>query len=177
MLLMGNMHTHPTKKMLKEWTARMLMDSDILFNKIPHICEVVHRLRRDFPNFRNKKGDYDYPAVVAECCINNYPNQTKVFYSRSHKLRNKNYYTDSRLLSKMTDIGGLGKAGDFKQKWKIGNCAEQRAAELLLRENKSCQLSDISFSTPIRPRTLEVIPYCRNCSSLFNCKNHFRSFI
>lgn len=51
----------------------------------------------------------------------------------------------------------------------IGNCAEQRAANDIFK-SPICSTNDIAdliFSITIRPRTMEIIPFCCNCKSIF----------
>lgn len=52
---------------------------------------------------------------------------------------------------------------------KVGNCAEQRAAnELLIHPNiGKITLPSLKFSLAIRPRTMQIHPYCCNCYTLF----------
>ncbi|MCU7280658.1 filamentous hemagglutinin N-terminal domain-containing protein [Pseudomonas peradeniyensis] len=49
----------------------------------------------------------------------------------------------------------------------LGRCAEFRAANELLLNNSRLKLSDIKFTSAIRPRTGEVVPRCDNCIGMF----------
>lgn len=53
----------------------------------------------------------------------------------------------------------------------IGNCAEQHAANRVMKELEANRLnrdvSQLSFTKAIRPRTMQIIAYCDNCVTLF----------
>ncbi|UZE18830.1 hemagglutinin repeat-containing protein [Pseudomonas sp. B21-054] len=52
----------------------------------------------------------------------------------------------------------------------LGRCAEFRAANELLLNNPGLKLSDIKFTSAIRPRTGEVVPRCENCTNIFGAE-------
>ena len=62
----------------------------------------------------------------------------------------------------------LGKIGSFAPgvSHPIGYCAEQNVANRLLL-GADAIIGDIEFSVAIRPKTGEVIDYCKNCKALF----------
>lgn len=51
----------------------------------------------------------------------------------------------------------------------LGGCAEQRAANEILREGEcnAHDIADLEFSWALRPRTMGIIPYCYNCRTIF----------
>lgn len=59
----------------------------------------------------------------------------------------------------------------FKNKKKcrntLGNCAEQKGANQILNQGLISNLNELDFSLALRPRTMEVIPYCCNCTTIF----------
>ncbi|WP_221179012.1 DUF637 domain-containing protein, partial [Pseudomonas chlororaphis] len=52
----------------------------------------------------------------------------------------------------------------------LGRCAEFRAANELLLNNPGLKLSDIKFTSAIRPRTGEIVPRCENCTNMFGAE-------
>lgn len=54
----------------------------------------------------------------------------------------------------------------------IGNCAEQHAANMVIIEGKNNGISEevnkLVFTEAIRPRTMQVIDYCPNCTAIFD---------
>ena len=54
----------------------------------------------------------------------------------------------------------------------IGNCAEQHAANRVLKDLEGNRInrdvSDLSFTKAVRPRTMQKIDYCLNCETLFS---------
>lgn len=49
----------------------------------------------------------------------------------------------------------------------IGACAEVNAANKVLIERPYAKLNQIGFSKPLRPKTMQVIPICKNCNQTF----------
>ncbi len=156
-----------TKPQLRYIMARAYMDMDILINRIPVICSDVHKKRANgLGNIKDPQRDY--PAVLAECCMTNYTIPLKTYYAASDdKPMDIRYFKSPEMLNAMKAIGGVGNKSKLMVSWKIGNCAEQRAGELLLQDNPGYKISDIKLSTAIRPRTNEVIQYCKNCRHIF----------
>ena len=48
----------------------------------------------------------------------------------------------------------------------LGNCAEVHAAHKLIKETK-CSIGDIIFGVAVRPRTMQIILPCENCTTVF----------
>ena len=155
------------------YLLRAYLDLQLVLFDIPPLCDAVLRLRkiRKIKKVKAKNKEQDYPAVVSRCCVKDYHytcnNPFKSYYGKTKHPNNKSYIT-SQMVSEMNKIGGIGnKSKSGICPFIIGKCAEQHAAELLLRENKSCKLNNILFSTPIRPRTNEPRAFCENCKQLF----------
>ena len=162
---------------------RNYMDDDIVLFRNPKVRRDVKHKRMKNNSYNevttkeidgNKRYRDDYPAAVVLCCVNE--NKLKegelkvpqLYYGESANESNSKPYNNSRLLNAFGTIGGVWskcKSGSCKNK--IGNCAEQHAAEELLNKNETCNLYDIVFSTAFRPRTDGVVPYCENCMKLF----------
>lgn len=73
-----------------------------------------------------------------------------------------------QLTKLLNGLGQIGKASALTgSKNIIGKCAEVKAANGLLEWNRNLTVSDIEFTPAIRPRTLEKVARCPNCSTMF----------
>lgn len=71
---------------------------------------------------------------------------------------------DDVLAKAMAEIGELGKSTSTSGNV-LGNCAEQKAANMLMKGGANIQ--DVYFTKAIRSRTGQVIDSCGNCLALF----------
>lgn len=157
------------------YLLRAYMDLHLMLFDIPPLCEAVleYRRKRKVKRPKVKDDKDDYPAMVSRCCVKDFKYiPSKPFKSYYEKAKKPDprflWYKNNELITAMNNLGGIGKTSKFGTcTFPIGNCAEQRAAERLLRDNASCKLNHILFSTPIRPRTNEPKAYCENCKKLF----------
>lgn len=53
----------------------------------------------------------------------------------------------------------------------IGKCAEVKAINNIFKRESKLSVADASFTKAIRPRTLEKIPRCQNCTQIFGNEN------
>lgn len=105
----------------------------------------------------------DYPAVVVSCSNSISSCDSWSDYAHSCK---KNTYVD-RLKLALLKLGNLGKKSSNGCKNAIGHCAENHAANRVLKKHGSTGCKQLVFSKAIRPRTGEIIPYCDNCKTIF----------
>lgn len=118
-----------------------------------------------FKKLRRIPGKRDYPACVCSCSASG---QSMIFTGQSGQMRRNE--THSSLESEFkSKLGGL--AGD-KSKIitcdnRIGHCAEQHAANTTLKRTSCMNVLQIKFSLVYRPRTLQIIESCDNCTSIF----------
>ena len=65
-------------------------------------------------------------------------------------------------------LGSIGQSCS-KDGWRfvIGNCAEQHAANIFMKQCGENKLKNLYFSKPMRPRTKQTRPYCDNCKDTF----------
>lgn len=110
---------------------------------------------------------WDYPAVVVSCKMNNGDN--RIYNGKSSKPTSGMY--EPLLEIALTQLGGVGQQSRNGCPYTIGNCAEPHAANKLLKDN-CVGLEQILFSTALRPRTRQVIPYCANCRAVFSSLTH-----
>lgn len=116
---------------------------------------------------RRSPRKWDYPAVVVSCKMNNGDN--RICNGKSSKPTSGMY--EPLLEIALTRLGGVGQHSRNGYPYTIGNCAEPHAANKLLKDN-CAGLDQILFSTALRPRTRQVIPYCANCRAVFSSLTH-----
>ncbi len=130
--------------------------------------------------WRKQFGKYYYPAMIATCC----DKDEKMIRGGFSDNGSVEEYRLTCMLNDMAadfnDGQPISDSDTFKEKslnkYPIGHCAEQHAAnELLFCErwdksiNKVLNIkTDVYFSIAIRPSTGEVFDYCENCKKLFN---------
>lgn len=114
---------------------------------------------------------WDYPAAVVSCKKNNGDN--RIYSGRSSKPTSGMY--EPLLEIALTRLGRVGQESRNGCPYTIGNCAEPHAANKLLKNTAAAVgLEQILFSTALRPRTRQVIPYCANCRAVFPSLTHQR---
>ena len=126
-------------------------------------------------------GKYYYPAMVV-CCADKNKQNFGESYSRAPYVKE---YELTKIAAEMARTFKMPRTFAFKDlkkyslenHFRIGNCAEQHAANEMLFCIKQRQRDiyseikikeDIYFSKAVRPSTGEVFPYCRNCKALFD---------
>ena len=98
-----------------------------------------------------------------------------IFHDRGRNLKRASYshhpveseFHDvlKRELMKLGKIGkGCSKPGD---RFVIGNCAEQHAANLYMKQYGENNLGNLYFTKAMRPRTKQERVYCDNCKDTF----------
>lgn len=124
------------------------------------VREYCHHLRKI--NFETLQYDWhtktlfwDLPKV-AVICFNEHHNEP----GYSHSPRGVRWYFP--LNRELRRIGGVGHESP-----KIGSCAEQRAANMLLKNHGAHRMNALYFSTALRPKTMEPVDYCNNCRAIF----------
>lgn len=135
-------------------------DKEVL-NYCEHICNShLQVVRKD-----RKKGTWywDYPAMAAICHdINCYVKRSS--YSHYPKKNEFHPVLEGQLLS-LGMIGG--KCSHPDHKYTIGNCAEQHAANIFMKQYGENDLKKLFFSKAMRPRTKQIFDYCKNCKVIF----------
>ncbi len=135
-------------------------DKEIL-NYCEHICNAHIQVLRQ--NKNTKTWYWDYPKVAA-ICHDRGCNVKRSSYSH-HPVESEFHVVLKRKLMKLGTIGkGCKKPGD---RYVIGNCAEQHAANLYMKECGENNLSNLYFTKALRPRTKQERAYCDNCKDTF----------
>lgn len=106
---------------------------------------------------------WDYPAMAA-ICHNRVCNVKRSSYSHYPKKNEFHPVLEVKLLE-------LGRIGEHSKKlgkrYIIGNCAEQHAANIFMKEYNESNLNNLFFSKVMRPRTKQVFEFCDNCKDTF----------
>lgn len=97
----------------------------------------------------------------------------KKFFSfgTSHRLLPMHKYLNptKTLLRPLGIIGGQSTITNTSNI--IGKCAEVKAINNIFKRESKLSVTDVSFTKAIRPRTLEKIPRCQNCTQIFGNEN------
>lgn len=89
-------------------------------------------------------------------------------FGTSHRVFQDDRYEKkikTRLKSMLGEIGKVSLKTNCKNI--IGKCAEVKAANNVLKLEKRLEIDELLFTNAIRPRSLEVIPRCNNCKTVF----------
>ncbi len=121
-------------------------------------------LQKDISKLSGKKISLKTHEYVA-CSIAAKSKKIGVF-GTSFQLLNTNKY-NKFLLKELKKLGNIGSKSSVNSDNIIGKCAEVKAANNILVNDKKATITDIQFSAAIRPRTLEVIARCSNCKNIF----------
>lgn len=122
------------------------------------ICKKVERLHP-------KPERTDYPAMAVTAELNG-------FISEAHSSPGYRIKLDTRSYIEKVLGGKVGTHSPITNSNNpIGNCAEQHVSDFLNRQmtrsGKTTDYKQINFSIPMRPRTKEGFPKCKNCKLLF----------
>lgn len=119
-------------------------------------------LHRNGYEVRLRTEYYDLPAAAVTCCNGHYKASD---YSRGV---NASHIKDP-LRSEIERLGRIGeRRNDGSCLNILGICAEQHAASTLQNRKHSTTLpSSLQLSKTMRPRTMEIVEYCKNCKDIF----------
>ena len=106
---------------------------------------------------------YDLPAAAVTCSNGSHKASE---YSRGVK----EAHVLEPLRSEIEKLGRIGeRRNDGSCNNTLGRCAEQHAASTLQNRKYSyTPPARLQFSKAMRPRTMEVVEYCKNCKDIFN---------
>lgn len=113
---------------------------------------------------------WDYPAIAC-ICHNKECNQKRASFSHCPTPGEWHTVLENTMELILGPIGShpktSGKPMPVEPKYIIGQCAEQHAANIYMKELNEVCLDNLHFSSAMRPRTKQVFPYCNNCKALF----------
>lgn len=124
----------------------------------------IRQFQKEYSHLNQRKIKIKNKELVA-CSIGAKSKKFGVF-GTSHKLLSKSDY-HKLILEVLQPLGSLGNLSNIQQKNAIGKCAEVKAANSILKLDKKAKISDIEFTSAIRPRTLEKMNRCNNCIAVF----------
>lgn len=119
------------------------------------LSQRVYELRR-----KVRDGQLDYPSIMVAC---SYTNIDTVFAEKS--AAPINYVFHPQLQRAITSVGIIGQSTRYSDN-RLGSCAEQRAANKAIKRYHH-SIGVLDFTPAIRPRTMQIKPYCENCKRIF----------
>lgn len=125
---------------------------------------IGNRIQEKYLRHQRLPKEIDYPAVTSACCTS-YMNSIYVDHSRGTIAKHLNKQLRDALENTIGSINGNSPFPGCRSK--IGHCAEQHAADKLLKDQPRRMLSDIYFGNAYRPRTGAIIAPCANCTNVF----------
>ena len=128
----------------------------------------VYRIPFHHPQSKKKSSNikWNYPAAACVSCDSHGYGVSRN-YSRDVRDTSYNPILANHLKSTLK-VARLGEPSQqTKCKNGVGRCAEPHAANMTLNKTL-CPIDDIVFSLAIRPRTMQIIPYCDNCKLSFS---------
>lgn len=128
------------------------------------ICSAVKEARTD-KAIRLR----DYPAAIV-MCADAWENPTVNAIERSGKVVVTSYHDTPDLEEALNTLGTIGGKRDECSNY-IGACAEPHSARTVMKAISVNDVGDLAFCYAYRPRTKNVIRYCKNCTDVFNVQN------
>lgn len=107
---------------------------------------------------------WDLPACASICHNGDYSRTSKGY---SHK-PNGTKWNDILRRKMVNELGDIGTRSNLGKRFYIGNCAEQHSGNNYMNKHNERDISSLHFSETVRPRTMEIIPPCDNCTKLFD---------
>lgn len=132
--------------------------------EIRKYCEHIQKAQIEVLKHNKQKGVWywDLPACASICHNGN--NARK---ARGYSHLPQGTVWNFNLKNVITRVlGGMGGHTKFCRNI-IGNCAEQHAANNYMNKYGERLVGNLHFSEAVRPRTMEEIPACVNCKSVF----------
>ena len=129
--------------------------------------ESIENMQNEMTKEMKRRVRVDHHTLVA-CTVAAKTNKSYSF-GTSHRVVES---CDSRLRTRLEQLGKIGQPSNVTSSSNtIGKCAEVKAANQVLQADQKLEFSKIEFTPAIRPRTLEEVPRCPNCTAVFGqCK-------
>ena len=147
-----------------ELSSPFLYLSLIMDKRIRKYCE--HIRKRQIEILRKDKDIqvwyWDLPAMAAIC-----HDKRDTHFAKGYAHNPKGTKWHSFLKRKLLALGNIGKGSHIGQRYIIGNCAEQHAGNNYMNKYHENDVSKLHFTEAVRPRTMQVFPYCDNCKAIF----------
>ena len=125
-----------------------------------HICKAqINVLRIDH---KTQSKFWDLPAIATICHNFNNTNSAKGY---AHHPKGTKWH--SFLKQELQKLGNIGERSRLGRRYVIGNCAEQHAGNNYMNRFHENDINRLYFTEAVRPRTMEVFPYCDNCKTIF----------
>lgn len=125
-----------------------------------HICKAqIEVLRKD----KDKQVWYwDLPAMATIC-----HDKRNIHSAKGYAHNPKGTKWHSFLKRELLRLGNIDKGSHIGKGYIIGNCAEQHAGNNYMNKYHENDIHKLHFTEAVRPRTMQVFPYCENCKVIF----------
>lgn len=133
---------------------------------VPTALKVKEQVEQQFLMQRRRPKHKDYPSAIVSVTTDSlFPKQV---YETSGKMRRDTVHPALSALFLNSLRGEVGMTSPVtNHKNPIGQCAEQHASNVWLKQNPLHNFNELKFSICLRPRTLSYLPNCINCKTLF----------
>jgi hypothetical protein len=154
---------------VKKDRSLLSLDKTLLTNAKKY-KEKINKIQELYSTKKNKIFiDHQYFELVA-CSIGAQGIKHSSFGTSYQILPNHKYLKPIR--THLNKLGKIGNTSDItKSSNIIGKCAEVKATNNLLKRESNLEVHNVTFTKAIRPRTLEKIPRCKNCITIFGYEN------
>ncbi|OPC54597.1 hypothetical protein BAY06_12820 [Elizabethkingia anophelis] len=107
---------------------------------------------------KSLKNQHKYPASIIGAK-----------YSYFRKIDRSGPISPNIIVKKLRDqLNNIGELYTKHNGNTLGCCAEINASNQILERRPKIELKSIIFTKAIRPRTMQIIPTCKNCKLTFN---------
>lgn len=127
-----------------------------------HICKAHIEVLRT--NHKTHSKFWDLPAMATICHDNK-----RMHFAKGYAHHPKGTKWHGFLKRELLKLGNIGKRPHKNNldKYIIGNCAEQHAGNNYMNRFHENNIHKLYFTEAVRPRTMEIFPYCKNCKAIF----------
>lgn len=88
------------------------------------------------------------------------------YFKKAGRSRPPSPHINSDILR--AELSGLGTMYTRVNGNILGCCAEVDAADYIMSRLRFLKPDQVKFSNAIRPRTMQIVPTCKNCKSIFS---------
>lgn len=133
-------------------------------SRIRKYCKDICKKQIEVLRFdkKTKSKFWDLPAMATIC-----HDKTRNKFAKGYAHRPNGTNWHSFLKREMQKLGDISKRSKIGKRYVIGNCAEQHAGNNYMNKFHENNIGNLYFMEAVRPRTMQVFPYCDNCKAIF----------
>ena len=105
---------------------------------------------------------WDLPAMATVC-----HDFQRTHFAKGYAHHPKGTRWHYLLKQELEKLGNIGDRSRIGKRYVIGNCAEQHAGNNYMNRFHENNIHHLYFTEAVRPRTMEIFPYCDNCKAVF----------